>query len=392
MKYCENCGSPLEDNAKFCEECGVRQEKVESREQKKLNKKEKRMDKKWMFSMLSIGVLFIICVIGFTTSFFNKNQNKENLLVHKNSQLQTEETSQKELKDKTTEKVTEGKNEKTIAEEDSEKTSDKKSSKSESNTMETEDSYEDNKEKNKENDDAEEKVVAELAKTYYNYLQQLENKEAELEEQAMDTQSMNKAASETFQMWDNELNALYQKLKATLPQQEFEQLRQKQRDWIAYKENEVEKVRQEWLGGTGEYSATVSTEAEITKKRVYELAKQLYGSSQSSIDTIIPVIEGTYWEGNKSPTGALYYIKITNRTSKGFDFEIFGRDSMEEEFSTVFWYHTAVYTSSNTAIYYGQSYTLKFHWEKQGYLSVEGFSERIPSSDILYNSDYLGVS
>ena len=104
------------------------------------------------------------------------------------------------------------------------------------------------------------------------------------------------------------------------------------------------------------------------------------------------MIEGTYWEGNKSPTGALYYIKITNRTSKGFDFEIFGRDSMEEEFSTVFWYHTAVYTSSNTAIYYGQSYTLKFHWEKQGYLSVEGFSERIPSSDILYNSDYLGVS
>ena len=77
MKYCENCGSPLEDNAKFCEECGARQEKVESGEQKKLNKKEKRKDKKWMFSMLSIGVLFIICVIGFTTSFFNKNQNKE---------------------------------------------------------------------------------------------------------------------------------------------------------------------------------------------------------------------------------------------------------------------------------------------------------------------------
>lgn len=107
---------------------------------------------------------------------------------------------------------------------------------------------------------------------------------------------------------------------------------------------------------------------------------------------VIPVVEGSYWEGDKSPMGALYYIQISNSTDEGFDFEIFGRDDMEGDFSTVFNYHTAVYTSSDTAVYDGQNYTLTFHWTEQGYLSVDGFPERIPSDDVLYNNDYLGVS
>lgn len=107
---------------------------------------------------------------------------------------------------------------------------------------------------------------------------------------------------------------------------------------------------------------------------------------------VLPVVEGSYWEGDKSPTGALYYIKISNGTSEGFDFEIFGRDNMDDSFITVFKYHTAVYTSSNSAVYNGQNYTLTFRWTEQGYLSVDGFTERIPADDVLYNNDYLGVS
>ena len=29
MKFCENCGTQLEDNAVFCEECGAKQESVQ---------------------------------------------------------------------------------------------------------------------------------------------------------------------------------------------------------------------------------------------------------------------------------------------------------------------------------------------------------------------------
>lgn len=107
---------------------------------------------------------------------------------------------------------------------------------------------------------------------------------------------------------------------------------------------------------------------------------------------VIPVIEGSYWQGDRSPIGALYYIEISNCTSEGFDFEIFGRSNMEESFNTVFKHHTAVYRSSDSAVYDGKNYTLTFHWTEQGYLSVDGFTEWILSEDVLYNNDYLGVS
>lgn len=114
--------------------------------------------------------------------------------------------------------------------------------------------------------------------------------------------------------------------------------------------------------------------------------------SESMAEEVLPVVEGSYWEGDKSPTGALYYIEISNGTSEGFDFEIFGRDNMDDAFTTVFKHHTAVYNSANSAVYDGQNYTLTFRWTEQGYLSVDGFTERIPAADILYNNDYLGVS
>lgn len=118
---------------------------------------------------------------------------------------------------------------------------------------------------------------AEEANLYYAYLQELERIENSLIDQATDTQRLNAAAAEILKMWDDELNSIYQTLKSTLPATEFEQLQQVQRDWITYKQNEVEKVRQEWLGGSGEYSAAKGEEAELTKIRVYELAERLYG-------------------------------------------------------------------------------------------------------------------
>lgn len=123
-----------------------------------------------------------------------------------------------------------------------------------------------------------------------------------------------------------------------------------------------------------------------------EESPELIESKDKIENEVIPVAEGSYWEGDKSSTGALYYIEISNSTGEGFDFEIFGRSNMEDSFSTVFKHHTAVYDSSNSAVYNGQNYTLIFRWTEQGYLSVEGFAEWIPGDDILYNSDYLGVS
>lgn len=120
------------------------------------------------------------------------------------------------------------------------------------------------------------------AKTYYAYLKDLEKKEKKWNNEATTTFDMNNASREIYNMWDDELNSIYKKLKSKLSENEFKKLQRKQRKWIMDKETEVEKVRQEWLGGTGETFATLAEAASITKKRVYELAEQLYGKNPDS--------------------------------------------------------------------------------------------------------------
>lgn len=102
---------------------------------------------------------------------------------------------------------------------------------------------------------------------------------------------------------------------------------------------------------------------------------------------------GIYWEGDKPPAYAMYYVEIYNVTEDGFDFAAYGRYDEEDDFSLVFMPHTAVYEGENVAVYHGQQYTLTFCWEELGYLTVDGFPEWIPEgSGALYNNAYLGVS
>lgn len=42
MKFCENCGAELEDNAKFCDECGTIQNQMSDENQLKSSPKKKR--------------------------------------------------------------------------------------------------------------------------------------------------------------------------------------------------------------------------------------------------------------------------------------------------------------------------------------------------------------
>lgn len=112
----------------------------------------------------------------------------------------------------------------------------------------------------------------------------------------------------------------------------------------------------------------------------------------SEIGTVFPVIEGDYFEGGISPAFALYFVKISNCTNEGFDFEIYGRYDENDEFCILFKRDNAKYTSSNTAEYQGEEGNLEFQWENQGYLSITGFSQWIPEDNILCNTEYVGVS
>lgn len=120
------------------------------------------------------------------------------------------------------------------------------------------------------------------AKTYYKHLEELEKKEKQWTEKAITTLELNNVFSEIYKIWGNELNTIYNELKLNLSKEEFEQLQQEQRKWIIYKEKEMEKVKQEWSGGTAETWSVLSTAAAITKKRVYELSEQLFGKNPDS--------------------------------------------------------------------------------------------------------------
>ena len=67
-KYCEQCGTELEDNAMFCPECGTKChcENVEVKERSKENKSKKKI------FLIGMGVLLLtLCIIGSVTGFFS---------------------------------------------------------------------------------------------------------------------------------------------------------------------------------------------------------------------------------------------------------------------------------------------------------------------------------
>lgn len=67
-KYCEQCGTELEDNAVFCPECGTKchSENVEVKERLKENKSKKKI------FLIGTGVLLLaLCIIGSVTGFFS---------------------------------------------------------------------------------------------------------------------------------------------------------------------------------------------------------------------------------------------------------------------------------------------------------------------------------
>ena len=67
-KYCEQCGTELEDNAMFCPECGTKchSENVEVKERSKENKSKKKI------FLIGMGVLLLtLCIIGSVTGSFS---------------------------------------------------------------------------------------------------------------------------------------------------------------------------------------------------------------------------------------------------------------------------------------------------------------------------------
>lgn len=99
--------------------------------------------------------------------------------------------------------------------------------------------------------------------------------EDKLQNENLTQSDMTEISSQLYQLWDNELNTIWAKLKETLDSETMATLTKEEREWISYKEDEIKKAGAEYEGGTMQPMVENDKGAELTKVRVYELAEYL---------------------------------------------------------------------------------------------------------------------
>jgi uncharacterized protein YecT (DUF1311 family) len=97
------------------------------------------------------------------------------------------------------------------------------------------------------------------------------------EEKAGSTAEMRQTYIDGLQLWDAELNRAYFELKKTLKPKSFAALQAAQRQWIAYRDEQVTFLNQLYseFDGTMYIPMRAAAEMEITRSRALELGKQL---------------------------------------------------------------------------------------------------------------------
>lgn len=86
---------------------------------------------------------------------------------------------------------------------------------------------------------------------------------------------LNLKSMELYELWDSALNYLWEILKNTLSEEEFEELLVDQRAWITAKESASEEAGKEMEGGSMYALVVNSIAASMTEERVSVLYEQL---------------------------------------------------------------------------------------------------------------------
>lgn len=84
---------------------------------------------------------------------------------------------------------------------------------------------------------------------------------------------MNQISSEIYTLWDDELNSLMERLPDKVDSDTMETIRQEESQWIADRNDQVEKAGAEFEGGSMRPTIENSTATDLTKARVYELSE-----------------------------------------------------------------------------------------------------------------------
>lgn len=112
-----------------------------------------------------------------------------------------------------------------------------------------------------------------LKDRYLEKIKEARAEAADLEPTDSSTYALKKVENDRWNIWDDLLNETYQALEEQLPSEEMDRLRDKQREWITYRDNSALEASEKYKGGTQEHLEYVSVLANLTEERCIELVE-----------------------------------------------------------------------------------------------------------------------
>lgn len=94
-----------------------------------------------------------------------------------------------------------------------------------------------------------------------------------LRNESLAQDEMNRLTAQRYKLWDDELNSIWSHLKDTLDDGTMSTLKEEERSWIKDRDSQIEAAGKEAEGGTMQPMLENDAGADITRERVYELAK-----------------------------------------------------------------------------------------------------------------------
>lgn len=140
---------------------------------------------------------------------------------------------------------------------------------------------------------------------------------------------MNAESYEEYELWNNELNALWDQIKSSLDEGAYTKLLDEQRAWLERKTFHIRACGSEAFGGSMQPMLESSGAADMTRVRCYQLAKILadargeqfsMGDVEALIDYVDPSYDDVMW-GFRGPYDMVSYDDSTGELMISHEFD-----------------------------------------------------------------------
>ena len=139
---------------------------------------------------------------------------------------------------------------------------------------------------------------------YFEFCEKEEQHLLDEVQKAKTQMDMTENARKRFELWDAALNNVWNILMTILAEDEKEELRLEEKEWIEYKDKEIEKIGIETGGGSIQPMLEYDKATEITKERAYELKEileNLPDSTNAELENEISSMFEAFVEESKIP-------------------------------------------------------------------------------------------